>query len=205
MIGETQGIFVCLRRRQCPHYRNLKGNFAVVCHNFYGLNECKDRKKFWNDQIFAHRNFKGASTFLHQTSSFLLLPSSFRHHTSFSNIPRPLQPYFWFKVQGSRFKVQPPLSCILPPQGEENRSACRSYIKVSADHQRSKGLSPVQSSKFKVQKSKGEGQRLKAEGPVQGSRFKVQGSKFQVLSLQSLNWPKAVELWTVAEPRWTGP
>ena len=102
---------------------------------------------------------KATSYFLHQTSSFRHQTSYFLHHPSyfFSNIPRPLQRYFWFKVQGSRFKVQPPLSCILPPQGEENRSACRSYIKVSADHQRSKGLSPVQSSKFKVQRSKVEG------------------------------------------------
>ena len=158
MIGETQGIFVCLRRRQCPHYRNLKGNFAVVCHNFYG--------------------YLLTSSIILQTSDIFLLPSYF-----FSNIPRPLQRYFWFKVQGSRFKVQPPLSCILPPQGEENRSARRSYIKVSADHQRSKGLSPVQSSKFKVQKSKGEGQRALAQFKVQGSRFKVSGSQPSVVEL----------------------
>ena len=37
-----------------------------------------------------------------------------------------------FNLEGA-----PPLSCILPPQEEENRSACRSYIMVSADHQRS--------------------------------------------------------------------
>ena len=87
------------------------------------------------------------SYFLHQTSSFLLLtsdiilltsyifhlPSSFFHLTSyffhltsFRTSPVP------FNLEGA-----PPLSCILPPQEEENRSACRSYIKVSADHQRS--------------------------------------------------------------------
>ena len=68
--------------------------------------------------------------------------SYIRHHPSdiihlFRTSPVP------FNLEGA-----PPLSCILPPQEEENRSACRSYIKVSADHQRSKGLSPVQSSKF---------------------------------------------------------
>ena len=63
-----------------------------------------------------------------------------------------------FNLEGA-----PPLSCILPPQEEENRSACRSYIKVSADHQRSGlefliakgdlvqcGFAAVQGSRFKV-------------------------------------------------------
>ena len=66
-----------------------------------------------------------------QTSDILLLTSDIFHLTSsirhlFRTTPVP------FNLEGA-----PPLSCILPPQEEENRSACRSYIKVSADHQRS--------------------------------------------------------------------
>ena len=66
------------------------------------------------------------SYFFHLTSYFLHQTSSFRHLTSFRTTPVP------FNLEGA-----PPLSCILPPQEEENRSAYRSYIKVSADHQRS--------------------------------------------------------------------
>ena len=60
----------------------------------------------------------------------------FEHSLLFSNIPS------FFRTSPVPFNLEgaPPLSCILPPQEEENRSACRSYIKVSADHQRS-GLS----------------------------------------------------------------
>ena len=67
------------------------------------------------------------------TSSILLL---------FRTTPVP------FNLEGA-----PPLSCILPPQGEENRSACRSYIKVSADHQRSGFFCALR-----------QGRRAKAEG-----------------------------------------
>jgi hypothetical protein len=41
-----QSVFVCLRRRQCPHCRNLKGNFAVVCHNSMGLTGAKVGRNF---------------------------------------------------------------------------------------------------------------------------------------------------------------
>ena len=58
------------------------------------------------------------------TSYIFLLTSSILHLFRTSPVP--------FNLEGA-----PPLSCILPPQEEENRSACRSYIMVSADHQRS--------------------------------------------------------------------
>ena len=69
---------------------------------------------------------KATSNFFHLPSYLLHLPSYLLHLTSFRTSPVP------FNLEGA-----PPLSCILPPQGEANRSACRSYIMVSADHQRS--------------------------------------------------------------------
>ena len=107
--------------------------------------------------LWPSSRFKATSYFLHHpssfrhqtsyflplTSSFLLLPSYFFHLTSFRTSPVP------FNLEGA-----PPLSCILPPQGEENRSACRSYIKVSADHQRS-GLGFAPYGKVKGRRTKG--------------------------------------------------
>ena len=98
------------------------------------------------------------------TTSDIILQASyifFEHPLLFSNIP-------FFRTSPVPFNLEgaPPLSCILPPQEEENRSACRSYIMVSADHQRS-GFAEVQW----------------ASGPVQGSRFKVSGSQPSVVEL----------------------
>ena len=116
---------------------------------------------------------KGASTFLPLTSyissSFLHQTSSFRHLTSFRTTPVPFN-----------LEEAPPLSCILPPPGEENRSACRSYIKVSADHQRSGFFCALRQG----QRSKAgqgsmrlcRGSRFNGLRPVQSSKFKVQSS-----------------------------
>ena len=71
-----------------------------------------------------------------------------------------------FNLEGA-----PPLSCILPPQEEENRSACRSYIMVSADHQRSGFFFALR--------------RFGSMRLCRGSRFKVQGSRFSDLQVQS--------------------
>ena len=81
--------------------------------------------KVQSDQRSMTR-LKATSSFLLLPSYFFHLPSYFFHLTSFRTTPVP------FNLEGA-----PPLSCILPPQEEENRSACRSYIMVSADHQRS--------------------------------------------------------------------
>jgi len=102
--------------------------------------------------------FKVKGYLLLLTSDIILQTSSFRHLTSFRTTPVP------FNLEGA-----PPLSCILPPQGEENRSACRSYIKVSADHQRSGFFCALR-----------QGQRSKGLSPVQGSRRLCRGSRFKV-------------------------
>jgi len=91
--------------------------------------------------------------------------SYIRHHPSdiihlFRTSPVP------FNLEGA-----PPLSCILPPQEEENRSACRSYIKVSADHQRSGFFCALR-----------QGRRSKAG---QGSMRLCRGSRFSDLKVQS--------------------
>ena len=106
-----------------------------------------------------------SSTGLWPSSRFKVqgsLTSSIRHHPSdiihlFRTSPVP------FNLEGA-----PPLSCILPPQEEENRSACRSYIKVSADHQRSGFFCALR-----------QGQRSKDKGLKPSSKFKVQSSKVE--------------------------
>ena len=92
------------------------------------------------------------------TSDIILLTSSIIHLFRTSPVP--------FNLEGA-----PPLSCILPPQEEENRSACRSYIKVSADHQRSGFYFAL---RRRVQRG---------SAAVQGSRFKVSGSQPSVVEL----------------------
>ena len=127
----------------------LKGilrSFAII---FMGLTNAKIGRNFEMTK-FLHIEILRAplpSYLLHLTSYIFLL-------TSFRTSPVP------FNLEGA-----PPLSCILPPQGEENRSACRSYIMVSADHQRS-GFYFALRQKGKVEGRwlKAEGRRLKAEG-----------------------------------------
>ena len=104
----------------------------------------------------------------HLTSYLLLLPSYFFHLTSFRTSPVPFNVTFGsrFKVQGSRFKVQgsttsllyspssggrKPLRLSLLHYGKRGPSKVRLLLRLTA---RSKGLSAVQSSKFKVQRSK---------------------------------------------------
>ena len=127
----------------------LKGilrSFAII---FMGLTNAKIGRNFEMTK-FLHIEILRAplpSYLLHLTSSFLPLTSDIFLLTSpiihlFRTSPVP------FNLEGA-----PPLSCILPPQEEENRSACRSYIKVSADHQRSGFLCALR-----------QGQRSKVEG-----------------------------------------